>query len=207
MKRCGNCGGKVFERRSLKGRVYPYKDHLRVPLLYDYSVQVCTECNAEVLSNKDVWELNELLEASVKGLAKKSIEDLVASGGVLQKDVARMIGQTPEYISMLKSGAKAPRASTLALLRIYAKHPSVMEEFTGFRSKVLEIPAATTAAEFQKDEMLNWRVFFGSGLSVQVRENEENCVVAGSNPYQVDVKPLHHINPNQLASYSSRIGK
>lgn len=155
MKRCGVCGSKSIALKNAKGRQFQFEDHLQLPLAFDYFVNTCNHCGNQVLSNKNVWELNELLKQSVSEAASEAISHLTEQGKLRQTDIALAIGQTPQYISNLKNKIKAPSFATLSLLRIYAKYPDVFQEMTGLKSHALEIAEIDPSA-VRRDENLGW---------------------------------------------------
>ena len=199
MKRCGECGSTNIVLRSAKGKFFPYKDHRRVPLLYDYQTRTCSNCENIILSNKDIWEINELLAKSISVLAKNSIKDITYLNDVSQIDVAKMLGQTPEYISNLKSGNKVPSYSTLTLMRIYAKYPAIMEEFTGFKARQFMVSERTGV--MMKDESLGWK-------SVPQSSKISNDFLSRGVMFHTDTHPTLKTVPNQEAVlYSKTWGK
>lgn len=158
MRRCGECGSSDISIKNIKGQHFLFKEYRKVPLLEDYSVRVCNNCGNSILSNKNIWELNELLEKSIRILVEKSIAEIVECNDLKQMDVAKMLGQTPQYISNMKSGTKLPSFATLSLLKIYSKYPSIMEEFTGFKARCHVTPVFIETTKLENDTSLKWHI-------------------------------------------------
>lgn len=154
MKRCGECGSTNIVLKSARGKTFPHKEYRAVPLLFDYDVRTCENCGNLILSNTNIWELNELIEKSIQLLVQKSINAIVEHG-LNQVAVAQMLGQTPQYISYLKAGSKTPSFATLSLLRIYAKYPAMIEEFAGIKTQQFNVENVEVV---KKDDSLAERI-------------------------------------------------
>lgn len=60
MKRCGECRSTEISMKNAKGKIFPYKDK-KIPLTLDYDVRTCDKCDNIILSNKNIYELDDML--------------------------------------------------------------------------------------------------------------------------------------------------
>ncbi len=60
--RCEECGNKDLTMQSIKGTIWPYKDHRGLEFSVDYACLTCTECGNVVLSCKDIIKIDAVLE-------------------------------------------------------------------------------------------------------------------------------------------------
>ncbi len=67
MHRCGQCGSKDIELRSIKGTVWPYKDaDLTFP--ENYEAETCMKCGNVMLWNTDIINVDKVLEQEYQKL-------------------------------------------------------------------------------------------------------------------------------------------
>lgn len=141
MKRCGECGSKDVSLKNIKGSEFPWKDYPSVTLLFDMNVLVCGHCGNQILGSKDIAALDENIVQSINQKQKEAIEALVKLG-VEQKTLARILGKSPEYISMLKNGAKQASFSLFVQLQIFKDVPSFIEKYTGVSVPIIRAQAS-----------------------------------------------------------------
>lgn len=135
MIRCGMCGNANIKRENIKGTSHPWRDHLAVALENDQEVLVCQNCKNQILSSKDVLELDKNIRSSLGKKVNQAIETLTKTYGLSQQDLADALGITPEYISMVKNGRKVFSFTVFNLLQSYAENPYLVTKLTG-----IEIP-------------------------------------------------------------------
>lgn len=146
MKRCGECGSTNIKLENIKGTSHPWKDFKKVVLAYDLEVPVCQNCGNQLMSTLDLIELDKNIAASILVKVQEAIHYLKTEKGVAQADLASALGCSPEYLSMLKSGAKRPSFTVFNLLMCYRKNPQQLEELADVqitKSKVTEVKVPT----------------------------------------------------------------
>lgn len=131
MQRCGVCGSKELEKNNIKGTTHPWKDYLQVELLYDQDCVICQKCGNQIMTPRDLAELDKNIVASIKTRIDQAIRVLTERFGVTQENVARALGVTPEYLSMVKNGNKRLSFTTFNLLQCFKGNPNLITSLTG----------------------------------------------------------------------------
>ncbi len=133
--RCGECGhvGLVMKDLANWYRT-PYRDFPNVLITEPVEMPVCSKCNNLIIPGDRSKDFDEAIEKSIEKFVTNTLKDILSIGGMTGKKLAKLIGVTPEYISMLlnhKKKASFQLTQLLLLIKLYPKLKTDLGIFWG----------------------------------------------------------------------------
>jgi len=92
----------------------------------------CPQCGNVVLPGDVFDAVDAALQTSTLTLVKNDLDFLKTEMGLNYKFIARILGITPEYLSMVLNGKKNPSFGLVQMLRMYRNHPEAIGEAEKF---------------------------------------------------------------------------
>jgi DNA-binding transcriptional regulator YiaG/DNA-directed RNA polymerase subunit RPC12/RpoP len=127
--RCGECGHRGLVERNVRGWWgFPWKDYPYVTVQIDFNLPVCPKCNNVVIPGSAVRGLDDALEKSILKTISSLMLEIRETYHLTFKEIGRLIGVTPQYMSMVFNEKRIPSYHFVQLLRIIRKHPDIFEE-------------------------------------------------------------------------------
>ena len=145
MKRCGMCGSTKIDLTSIKGRKFAWMDYPQVELRFEQIAPVCSECKTVMLRTSDGTKLDENIVRSIQQEVHEAIHYLTEELGLTQENLARALGITPQYLSMVKAKRKKLSFTAFSLLMMLKEYPLEIEKRTG-----VKIPNFNSSIEVTK---------------------------------------------------------
>lgn len=124
--KCGNCGSKKVESKDQYSKGFPFRDYPLVFLETNLKIKECLDCGELVISLKDSKNLNEAILNSINININKYI-NIFKERGIKQKELAKILGVSPEYLSEIKSGRKQPAFLLFNFLKTLAYSKESLE--------------------------------------------------------------------------------
>jgi DNA-binding transcriptional regulator YiaG len=122
--RCGECGERKFEQKNVKGQFStPWRDFPRAFLTQDLHLPVCGNCGNYAIEGDEAEQLDAAIEASVRDQASQFIEVIKAKANITGVKLAKLVGVTPEYLSMLSNHKNTPSYQVWNMLKLIANDP------------------------------------------------------------------------------------
>jgi|GEM_PF-4298728 len=80
----------------------------------------CQRCGSVIHKLGEGEKIDEAVKKSITAQLDKFIEMIINNEECDQKELGRIIGKTPEYLSTIKKGAKIPSYTIYTLLKVLA---------------------------------------------------------------------------------------
>lgn len=125
---CDLCGGTV-ERTAKPGRMREYRPGVPpLPIPDDYVLPVCKECGELYISEESAKRLDELQRPAFMEWQKATVGRLIekiqrATPGITNREIERICGVTPTYLSHILHGRKEIGQTLLNYLEALALYP------------------------------------------------------------------------------------
>lgn len=140
--RCGNCGNSEFQKVSMKGKTFPWKDFPFVFISVDnLFLNVCKECGEVRLSarNNEIEKLDLAIRESIKHQFTVIINTIKEKSKLSQIELCDLIRVSPQHLSNIKNGSKDPSYQLFLFLVTLADNPRIIESLkTKHVPKVLQ---------------------------------------------------------------------
>jgi hypothetical protein len=132
--RCGECGHRgLIEKNVRDWWGFPWKDYPHVKIQVDFNLPVCPCCNNVVIPGNAVHGLDDALEKSILKSISFLLFGIKEKYKMSFKEIGKLIGITPQYMSMIVNEKKIPSYHFVQLLRIILKHPEILDEIKNER--------------------------------------------------------------------------
>jgi len=130
--RCGNCGNDEFQKASMKGKTFPWKDFTSVFIsVDDLKLNQCQGCGEVRLSarKKEVEKLDQAIRDSIKHQIILFLKIIKQERHLSQKELCDIIRISPQHLSNIKSGNKEVSFQLYSLLKLLAEKPKLIDHF------------------------------------------------------------------------------
>lgn len=145
MKRCGMCGSTKIDLTDIKGRKFAWMDYPSVELRFEQIAPVCSECKTVMLRTSDSSKLDANIVRSIQTEVNEAILYLTEELGLTQEHLAKALGITPQYLSMVKARKKKLSFTAFSLLIFFKDYPGEIEKRTG-----VKVPNFNSSIEYSK---------------------------------------------------------
>ena len=117
---CGECGSKKIVRQSVVGRVFRWKDYSSVLNTYPLELKVCGNCQNIITRAGEGELIDTAIKASIAQQINLAISKIKSINNCDQKEIARRLGVTPEYLSEVKNAHSTPSFQFFNFLKTLA---------------------------------------------------------------------------------------
>lgn len=128
--RCGNCGNSQFQKVSMKGKTFPWKDFPFVFIsVENLFLNVCMECKEVHLSarNNEIEKLDSAIRESIKHQFSVILDAIKEKSKLSQTELCDIIRVSPQHLSNVKNGSKDPSYQLFIFLATLADNPRIIE--------------------------------------------------------------------------------
>jgi len=106
----------------------PWADFPRLRLSVPLELPCCPQCGNVVIPGDEVSRLNGAMEESAKKLVQGLIDEVQKLCGLNGRELAWLLGVTPEHLSTVAHGRKCPSFQMAQTLFIFRAHPEIVPE-------------------------------------------------------------------------------
>lgn len=117
---CGECGSKNIKKQNVNGRIFRWKDFSSIKNTQDLELLVCDDCQNIITRSGEGQLIDEAIKASISSQVNLAINKIKSINKCEQKEIARRLGVTPEYLSEVKNGKSVPSFQFFNFLKTIA---------------------------------------------------------------------------------------
>lgn len=117
---CGECGSKNITRQNVKGRNFRWKDYSSIKNSQDLDLLVCNSCKNIITKAGESVLIDNAIKASITEQIVLAISKIKSINKCEQQEIARRLGNTPEYLSEVKNGHSIPSFQFFNFLKTMA---------------------------------------------------------------------------------------
>ncbi len=129
--RCGECGHKGLKMTNLSGWYRtPYRDIPNLLLTSDIELPVCPHCKNVVFFGDHGKKLDMALASSLEDLTIGLLKEVMRAHKITAKQLSKVIGVTPEYLSMLQNRKKHASFQLVQLLLVLKNEQGLYEKLS-----------------------------------------------------------------------------
>lgn len=148
-RRCRECGVGRVRLLATPNRYSAYRTLPRVEVPADLELPTCDNCGTEWLDETYASRLDAALEEAYR--SEMGTRVLAALNSIVstmpQRDLERLVGLSPGYLSKLRSRDRVPRPDLVALLTLLANDVERINEVKQlWRDSAPQAPAVMTAS-------------------------------------------------------------
>ena len=127
--RCGECGHRGLTLKNIERNYQaPWADFPKLRLSVPLELPCCPQCGNVIIPGDAVSRLNGAMEESAKKLVQGLIDEVQTLCGLKGRELARLLGVTPEHLSTVVHGRKRPSFQMAQTLFIFRSHPEIVPE-------------------------------------------------------------------------------
>ncbi len=127
--RCAECGKRGFSTKNLKNKFStPWADYPLAFLTTDLELSVCDHCGNYRITGDEGEKIDSAMEASVRSQASFFTKKIQKEAKISGKQLALILGISPEYLSKILNEKKTPSFSVWNFLKIIATDPVKITE-------------------------------------------------------------------------------
>lgn len=117
---CGECGSKNITKKNVKGRIFRWKDYASVKNTQNLQLCVCENCENIITKAGESQLIDDAIKASITDQIVLAITKIQTVNKCEQKEIARRLGVSPEYLSEVKNGHSVPKFQFFNFLKTLA---------------------------------------------------------------------------------------
>lgn len=131
--RCGECGHRGLVWKDLNSWYEaPIYSFPKVKITKSIKMPTCPKCSNVVIFGNLGENLSVALEQSVCDLTVSIIEETMEKCGLTARKLSKILGVTPEYLSMLQHRKKVASFQLVQLLLVLRDDPSTYTKLAKF---------------------------------------------------------------------------
>ena len=131
--RCGECGHVGLAMKDLAHWYKtPYRDFPNVTITESVEMPVCPECNNVIIPGDRSKFLDKAAETSLDNFVSITLNSVLSLKGMTGRKLAKLVGVTPEYISMILNHKKRASFQLTQLLLLIKLHPKLRNDLAVF---------------------------------------------------------------------------
>lgn len=119
MKRCGECGSTKIELSDIQGAGLPWRDYATVFITRSHKFHRCQNCGNFIFRAGEAKILDQLIIDSIFDQVRLFVKKILEREKCEQKELAKHLGVTPEYLSGMKQD-RVPGFQTFNFLKTLA---------------------------------------------------------------------------------------